>query len=320
MQQAATFPGADAPAPAPRPAFECVVSDPKPFVSVVIPVYKDATILESCLDHLSNQTYPTDRFEVVVVDNGSSFDLAGLFARRPGVSVIHCPKPGSYAARNRGVEAARGLIIAFTDADCQPHRQWLEWGVAAMQQEPEIAVLGGHVEVVPGSNLRMSAAELHQVLCAFRQERYLERQNFFATANVFTYKSVFEHVGPFDERLFSSGDLEWGQRAHARGCRMHYCADTVVRHPARTTMRQLFRKAARLTGGKFQLNRLRGESQLRTLKDILLRPLRRTLGDGPHVHLRWRDSTRFLAVDWALAAVRLLETVRLMAGGKPRRR
>ena len=51
--------------------------------------------------------------------------------------------------------------------------------------------------------------------------------------------------------------------------------------------------------------------------EIAQRPLRRTLGDGPHGHLPWRDRARFLVVEWAIAAVRLLETLRLLSGGTP---
>ena len=236
-----------------------MLSERHPFVSVVIPVFNDAEALETCLDSFSRQSYPSHRFETVVVDNGSSCDLTDIAARRAGVSLFHCPKPGSCAARDRGVVAAQGPNLAFTDADCQPRHDWLESGVAALRLDPEIAVLGGHIEIVREGAETLSAAELHQNVCAFRQQRYLERQNFFARANVFTYKSVFDRVGPFDERLFSSGDLEWGQRAHAQGYRLVFCPDAVVAHPARATMCSLIQKAIRLSGGQFELRRLRGK-------------------------------------------------------------
>lgn len=298
----------------------CILAQADPFVSVVIPVFNDGEALAGCLDSMIRQTYPANRFEVVVVDNGSTRDLSEIVAGRAGVSLIQCPQPGSYAARNRGVAASRGPILAFTDADCRPRPEWLAVGVAELQRQPDVAVLGGHVEVVSGHEVRMSAAELHQHLCGFPQQRYLEQQNFFATANVLTYKAVFHRVGPFDERLFSSGDLEWGQRAHARGCRLAYCGEAIVSHPARATMRALIRKSMRISDGHFQLRCFRGQSHLKAIRQIALKPLQRTFGDGPHAGLTIGEQARFLAVEWALAAVRMFETLRMLSGGAPRRR
>ncbi len=290
-----------------------------PFVSVVIPVYDDVESLRTCLDCLGRQTYPANRSEILVVDNGSGGDLETA-AGRPGISLVHCQEPGSYAARNRGVATAKGPVLAFTDADCQPREDWLASGVAALLRQPDVAVLGGHVELMHMQGAAMSAAALHQQVSAFQQQRYVELERYAATANLFTYKSVFEIVGPFDERLYSSGDLEWGQRAHARGVQLKYCPDAVIAHPARTTVRALLRKYRRTAGGHFAVRGLRAQSHLAALAEIARRPVRRTLGDGPHTHLRWWDRVRFLGVEWAIAGTRLLETARLLGGGMPRRR
>jgi glycosyltransferase involved in cell wall biosynthesis len=291
-----------------------------PFVSVVIPVYDDAESLKTCLDCLGRQTYPAARCEILVIDNGSGSDLIETVAGRPRICLIQCREPGSYAARNHGIAAARGSVLAFTDADCQAHEDWIASGVAALLREPDLTVLGGHVELVHRQGIAMSAAALHQHVSAFRQQGYVELERYAATANLFTYKSVFEMVGPFDERLYSSGDLEWGQRAHALGVRLKYCPDAVTAHPARTTMRALIQKYVRTTGGHFAVRRLRGQSHFATLAEIARRPVRRSLGEGPHSHLQWWDRVRFLAVEWVIAGARILETLRLLCGGVPRRR
>ena len=211
-------------------------------MSVVIPVYDDADALVACLEGLGLQTYPAHCFEILVVDNCSRQDLASSFGSRPGVTLISCATPGSYAARNQGVAAALGPILAFTDADCQPPPDWLESGVAALRREPEIAILGGAVEIIRRQGIA-SAAELHQRLWAFPQEDWLARSRFLVTANLFTYRSVFTNVGPFDERLFSSGDVEWCQRAHTKGHRMILCREVV------TSILRV-RRCIRLYGGR----------------------------------------------------------------------
>jgi len=105
-----------------------------PFVSGIVPVYNDTSRLVLCLDALEHQSCPTERFEVVVVDNGPRPSLEPPIADFRQSRVGHEPRPGSYAARNRGTRSARGRILAFTDADCIPARNWIHTGVGALQQ------------------------------------------------------------------------------------------------------------------------------------------------------------------------------------------
>ena len=86
-----------------------------PLISVVVPVFNDEARLAGCLDALAMQTWPASHREVIVVDNGSVPPVA---LRAGAARVIVERRPGSYAARNAGVAAAAGEILAFTDADC----------------------------------------------------------------------------------------------------------------------------------------------------------------------------------------------------------
>ena len=94
-----------------------------PRVSIVIPVFNQAQDLGRCLAALERQTYPADRFEAIVVDNGSDEPIGPVTERFSFVRAICEPAPGSYAARNRGIEASRGEVLAFTDADCLTRRK-----------------------------------------------------------------------------------------------------------------------------------------------------------------------------------------------------
>ncbi|MGH7859534.1 MAG: glycosyltransferase family A protein, partial [Candidatus Binatia bacterium] len=117
-----------------------------PLVSVVVPTFGDAEGLGRCLAALELQTYPADRYEVVVVDNGSRPAVVLPESRRARRLEIE-PKPGSYAARNRGVRSSRGEIFAFTDADCAPRADWLEQGVAALGIDPAVHPVAGRIEL-----------------------------------------------------------------------------------------------------------------------------------------------------------------------------
>ena len=94
-------------------------------VTVVIPVLNQERTLEACLRSLLRQTYPKDRFEVVIVDNNSS-DRTREIIRAFPFRYAHEPQRSSYAARNRGVSLARGRVVAFMDSDCEADPRWLE--------------------------------------------------------------------------------------------------------------------------------------------------------------------------------------------------
>src|ERR1700722_437712 len=104
---------------------------PTPRGSVVIAVRNSAPSLEICLEALRKQTYPREAFEVIVVDNDSTDDIAGVQRRFPEVRWFRDGGAGWPAARNHGLRQARGEIFASTDGDCVPDPQWLERGVAA---------------------------------------------------------------------------------------------------------------------------------------------------------------------------------------------
>jgi glycosyltransferase involved in cell wall biosynthesis len=112
--------------------------------SVVIPTYGRPRQLLDCLEALASQTL-TDSWEVVVVDDGSDVPVevdAMVFGDGMPIRVIRQENAGPAVARNRGVQAARGEFIAFTDDDCRPEPEWLATLVQAARQRPH-ALIGG---------------------------------------------------------------------------------------------------------------------------------------------------------------------------------
>lgn len=217
-----------------------------PVVSVIIPFLDALDEIPSLLEAIREQTLSTGSYEVIFVDNGSSDgSLEWLSAHGPpGSRVLRCPdRHRPYAARNRGIEAARADIVAFTDADCRPDPAWLEAGLKALERAPRAA---GRIDLVCSDH--PSLAELVDSGRFLRQWRYA-REGFGATANLFVRREVFDGVGGFDELLVSGGDYEFGQRASAAGFPILYDADTIVRHPARATFHGLSRKAYRVGYG-----------------------------------------------------------------------
>ena len=106
-----------------------------PAVSVIVPHFNDLANLRACLALLKAQTLPADDVEIIVADNNSTVGLDAVRAVcGERTVVVNAPIQGAAAARNTGVEASRGRILAFIDSDCRPAPDWLTNGVAALSR------------------------------------------------------------------------------------------------------------------------------------------------------------------------------------------
>ena len=88
-----------------------------PYVTVIIPAYNEETSIGHCLAGLTHQTYPFDRYEILVIDNGSTDGTRRQAEKYPVKLIAEANPQNAYSARNRGIREARGSIIAFTDSD-----------------------------------------------------------------------------------------------------------------------------------------------------------------------------------------------------------
>lgn len=122
-----------------RTAPQCVPQEAK--ISVVVATYNGARTLRECLESLEALDYP--HFEIIVVDDGSTDSTQEILKAFPSVRVITQPNRGLSAARNAGIEAATGEIVAFTDSDCVADRDWLYHIASFLQAHPEMAGVGG---------------------------------------------------------------------------------------------------------------------------------------------------------------------------------
>src|SRR5205085_5035047 len=102
--------------------------------------YNGGRTLEQCLLSLGRLDYPD--YEVVVVDDGSTDDTRAILARFPGVRAVHQPNRGLSTARNVGLQAATGEVIAYTDSDCFADPDWLTHLVHQLQRTGAAGVGG----------------------------------------------------------------------------------------------------------------------------------------------------------------------------------
>ncbi len=212
-------------------------------VSIVMPHFNDRENLDVCLGLLEQQTFPRERTEIVVADNGSACGIEAVRETVRGrARVIEATERGAGPARNAGVLASTGEALAFIDSDCRPDPRWLEEGLKALRSADFV---GGRVDVLVDDPERLTAAEAFEKVFSFRNDRYVEEKRFTVTASMFVWRSVFDAVGGFQNGV--PEDLDWCQRATARGFEIRYAPASIVGHPARRTMPELRRKAKRLT-------------------------------------------------------------------------
>jgi glycosyltransferase involved in cell wall biosynthesis len=293
-----------------------------PFVSVIVPFFGTSTVvLDRCIQALLAQKYPGDKLEVIIVDNNVDpllFDRyrSGIVSLR----VIHEPQPGSYCARNRGISVARGEVCAFTDSDCVPAGDWIESGVRLLQSTPNCGLVAGSV-ILRFRNLNVPGLfETYDLCMNLRQEEYVRKFHFGATANLMAYSAVFDKVGRFNETFLSGGDCEWGLMVWKMGYQQVFARDAVVYHPARSTLAAVCEKARRLAGQDFM--RMRGHKGC-WIHFLLLEILRA----ARHMRIAWKRRREFgilralqvMAVIGHVQTTKYLELVRLLRGGAPRR-
>ena len=228
-----------------------------PFISVVIPVWNGAEAIAVCLRAIGEQTYPRELYEVFVVDNGSLDNTREVVRSFPFATLLLEPEAGSYRARNRGLAAAQGEVVAFTDADCIPDRDWLTAAARAARQYPSAGVLAGHIQLVRAGRDGSDACERYERLFSFNQARTVARYGVCTTANWLSPRALLTDLGGFDGALKSGGDSKLARQIRGAGHPIVYVPTMLVQHPIRGTLRELAQKQRRVVGGRWAMRRYR---------------------------------------------------------------
>lgn len=232
------------------------MQDPSPLrVSVVIPHLNEPDDLARCLSALDVQRGGIP-FEVIVVDNGSREPPADVCARHPGTRLLQELAPGPGPARSAGALAARAPIVAFIDADCRAEAGWLAAIVGHFDQVPNCAVIAGAVGIDYADRAHPTALEAYDSLFSYKVELYVRRDHYAATGNMAVRRHVFVAVGPFAP-IGIMEDMDWGERATAKGYRIDYLPAARVLTPACRSSKELARRWDRHVAHEFE--RLSGD-------------------------------------------------------------
>ena len=200
--------------------------------SIVVPTFNRPVQLASCLSALANLDYPHDRYEVILVDDGSSTPVASVaevFRDRLDLVLLRQENAGPSAARNRGAAHARGTWLAFTDDDCQPHPAWLGQLAAALAGASDFVVGGRTVNGLP-TNIYSTVSQLIVDVVYRHYNAEPEDAQFFATNNLALPRALFGQLGGLDEAFTTSEDRDLCDRCKAAGVQLRYAPDAVVEH------------------------------------------------------------------------------------------
>jgi glycosyltransferase involved in cell wall biosynthesis len=214
-----------------------------PGVSVVVPAYNAEGTVGACLRALLAQEDASAAYEVILVDDGST-DRTGEIAVGfgPRVRVIRQANRGAGAARNTGTAAARGGIVLFTDADCEPVPSWA-------------AALAGAIRAGAGGAKGTYRTRQRSLTARFVQAEYeskyrrmtgMERIDFVDTYSAGYRRDLLLRSGGFDESLRYNEDQELSFRLSEMGADLRFVPHAVVYHRHTDSPGEYVRKKFRI--------------------------------------------------------------------------
>ncbi len=226
----------------PKPSFDAVAEvfalAPRfplpmyPKVSVVVASYNGGRTLTACLDSLLHLNYPN--YEVVLVDDGSTDDTVRIAAHYPTVRAVHEPNLGLSAARNTGILASMGEIVAFTDSDCRADEDWLYYVVGDLLKTDACGI-GGHNFPPPEDNwiagvVAVSPGAPAHVMLTDREAEHIPG------CNMAFWKWALEAINGFDPIYRAAGDdVDVCWRLLQRGWKIGFSHAGFVWHYRRNT-------------------------------------------------------------------------------------
>ncbi|MBN1561081.1 glycosyltransferase [candidate division KSB1 bacterium] len=221
------------------------------FLSVIVPSYNRKDEIEALLTSLEEQELGVDKFEVIIVDDGSSDGTDSWlynFSKnsRLHINFVRQDHQGPGAARNLGMLAARGDLFIFIDSDCLAPPDWLKLIKKTFDEDPTMRAFGGRDDaradfppLLLAINYSMTSFLTTGGLRGSRRKRLAK---FYPRSfNMGMHRKLYEKIGGFGA-LRHGQDIELSNRILKSGEKVVYIHDAVVYHKRRTSLRTFFRQ------------------------------------------------------------------------------
>ena len=238
-----------------------------PLISIVIPVRNEEAHIGAVLDQLMAQDYPSDRFEILIVDGNSTdrtVEVVQTCGRSGSHRIVVLPNPGqlSSAGRNVGIHHSRGDIVIFIDGHCFIPTRTLLSDTVRILESTEADCLCRPQPLIAGSGNTLQSVVAHARASMLGHGRdsiiYDMQYEGFAdpTSSGATYRRcVFERIGLYDKRFDACEDVEFNHRVHEAGLKSYASPRLAVFYQARGSFAGLFKQLMRYGRGRFRLIR-----------------------------------------------------------------
>ncbi len=217
-----------------------------------MPVFNAANFLDEALDSIETQEHSV--LEVIAIDDGSTDESVRMLERRPQVRLVKQPNSGPPTARNRGIATAKGEFLAFLDADDVWLPGKLAIQVGALEKDPGLDVLFGHIEEFCTEGV----SELTRRARTRTVPGYL-------WSTMMVRRDAFERVGALNTELRFGELIDWIDRARREQLRIEMLSDVVARR--------------RIHGGNFGMREPESRRDYARVIHAVLRRRRESGGD-----------------------------------------
>ena len=248
----------------------------RPRFSIIIPTYNNTPVLKKCLNSLCRQAVDTSYFEVIVINDGDEEELPSKLESLGMQIALRCLRQahrGPAAARNLGIQAARGEIILFLDDDSLPTENWLRSMMAAWERSDDVEGIGGFTACEPGDSLvcKVNAEIFNWYLRVNSDGR---SSSFLSTHNAGYRAAVLKQIGRFDERFLGAAgeDRDLCLKITLAGGKLRLDETILVNHDRDLNLKKFIRKyygygkASRAITMRYpEMKRLSGQAYLRLL-------------------------------------------------------
>ncbi|MFB2896042.1 glycosyltransferase family 2 protein [Aerosakkonemataceae cyanobacterium BLCC-F50] len=196
-------------------------------VSLYVPCYNVEKFISRCIEGILNQTYPVD--EILIIDDGSKDKTVEIASQYPVRIIKHEVNKGLSAGRNTGWQNARNELVASLDADCVADSHWLENLVATIEENSQIALVGGRLVEIVQESIADRWRKVH--MTQDWGDLRVDNPTFIYGNNNVIRKSAVEKIAGYDEKLRTNGeDVDISSRLSEKGYKLVYQPSAIVSH------------------------------------------------------------------------------------------
>ena len=239
-------------------------------ISIIIPSYNNLSTIGNCLDSIFSQQTKYN-YEVILVNSSDKDDYSVLAPKFPELKMIKLNQrtyPGT--ARNIGVKAAKGKLIAFTDSDCIVFPDWINSTVDEHKKRDEI-LIGGAVANGTPHNL-VGIAEYVLEFSDFIPQKNVRSMRVVASCNLSISKKLFLQAGGFED-FITNEDVLFSSVLNEKGVNICFVPNIKIYHVNRCNLWKFLKNQENLGYGSYKIRKIKKQPGSFLTKSRLLIPL-----------------------------------------------